>query len=255
METQILTEIGLTPGEIKTYLALLKIGSSSTGPLAKESQFSRSKLYAIRNKLEKKGLASHIDKNGVLYYQAVEPSKIKDYLKERESELKKLGEKFEQFLPRLESYQEETGKGHQVTVYQGMKGMIIAHEHTYLKLKRGEEFYYMGIPAYQPEPHHLYWQRDHQRRKEAGIKCRILFNRDTSQKILENRNQYGGCEARYMPTPIKTPAMFLIYKDTTVIFIQYPTVIAIEIISQRITDSFKAYFDEFWKRTKPFRRK
>jgi sugar-specific transcriptional regulator TrmB len=31
MNTQILEEIGLTNGEIKTYLALLKIGESSTG--------------------------------------------------------------------------------------------------------------------------------------------------------------------------------------------------------------------------------
>jgi len=31
MDTKILEEIGLTPGEIKTYLALLKLGSSSTG--------------------------------------------------------------------------------------------------------------------------------------------------------------------------------------------------------------------------------
>ncbi|GAG26288.1 unnamed protein product, partial [marine sediment metagenome] len=47
MDTKILEEIGLTQGEIKTYLALLKLGSSSTGPIAKESQVSRSKLYSI----------------------------------------------------------------------------------------------------------------------------------------------------------------------------------------------------------------
>ncbi|MEK6920853.1 MAG: hypothetical protein AABX82_03135, partial [Nanoarchaeota archaeon] len=58
---------------------------------------------------------------------------------------------------------------------------------------------------------------------------------------------YKGCEARHMPTPIKTPAMFLIYKDTVVIATQYPAVLAIEITSQEIANSFQAYFNEFWK--------
>jgi hypothetical protein len=29
--------------------------------------------------------------------------------------------------------------------------------------------------------------------------------------------------------------------------------ISIEIVSQKVTDSFRAYFDEFWKRSKPFK--
>ena len=47
METKLLEEIGFSKGEIKTYLALLKIGSSSTGSITKESDVSRSKLYII----------------------------------------------------------------------------------------------------------------------------------------------------------------------------------------------------------------
>ena len=53
MDTKILTDIGLTQGEIKVYLALLKLGKSSTGPIANEAQISRSKLYSILDKLAK----------------------------------------------------------------------------------------------------------------------------------------------------------------------------------------------------------
>lgn len=86
---------------------------------------------------------------------------------------------------------------------------MAAHEHTYLKLKKGEEYLYMGIPKYQPETHHLYWKRDHVRRTEAGIRCRLLFNADTPAETLKNRNSYRGCDARYMPFSIKTPSYFL----------------------------------------------
>jgi len=252
MEVKLLEELGLTKGEIKTYLALLKLGSSSTGPLAKEAQVSRSKLYGILDKLEKKGLASHIEKNNVIYFQAVEPIKIKNYIKEKEARLEKLKKDFEEFLPKLEEYKQQVGKVQKVTVYQGIKGLITAHEHTYLKLKKGDEFYYLGISAYQPETHHMYWQRDHVRRENLGIKCKLLFNKGTSKDILKNRNSYKLCDARYMPTDIKTPAYFLIYKDTIMIAVPSENPIAIEIISQEIADAFEAYFQEFWKRSKKF---
>lgn len=248
MNTKILEEIGLTSGEIKTYLALLKMGTSSTGPIAKESQVSRSKLYSILDKLEKKGLASHVERNGITYFQAVEPAKIKDYLKKKEEELQKLEKEFQTFLPTLELFHKEKAT-EKVCVYQGAKGLITAHEHLYLKLTKGDIYYYMGIPAFQPQPHHLYWQRDHERRIKAGIKCKLLFNKDTPKDILRNRNSYKGCEARHMPTPVKTPAMFMIYKDTVVIATQYPSVIAIEITSPQIANSFMAYFEEYWRRS------
>src|SRR3989344_1905685 len=168
MDTKILEELGLTLGEIKVYLALLKLGSSSTGPIAKESQVSRSKLYIILDKLEKKGLASHVEEKGVTYFQAAEPSKIKDYLKEKEETVKKLQQDFEKFLPQLEAFHKESGRVQRVSVYQGFKGIITAHEHIYVKLKKGEMYYYVGISKDQPEFQHIYWRKDHERRAKAG---------------------------------------------------------------------------------------
>jgi len=249
MDTKILEEIGLTPGEIKTYLALLKLGSASTGPIAKQSQVSRSKLYSILDKLEKKGLVSHVEQNNVTHFQAVEPSKIKDYLLKKEEGLKKLKIEFEQFLPQLEVAYESKEKVQNVKVYQGMNGLSTAHEHTYIKLKKGEEYYYMGIPKDQPRSHHLYWQRDHLRRIRARIKCKLLFNTETPKDVLVNRISYKGCKARYMPISIKSPTSFLIYKDTTMIYISSENPITIEILSQEIADAFKVYFEEFWKRS------
>jgi DNA-binding MarR family transcriptional regulator len=255
MDTKLLEKIGLTPGEIKAYLALLALGPSSTGPLAKKSQVSRSKLYWVMDKLEKKGLASHAERNGVIYFQAVEPTKIDDYIQEKEDELGLLREEFIKFLPELESFHKRAKETQSMTLYQGLKGLKVAHEHSYLKLKRGEEYVYMGVPAYQPETHHLYWQKDHMRRASLGIKTRLLFNNDTDGAIMENRNSYPLCDARYMPTDIKTPAYFLIYKDTVMMAIPSTNPIAIEIVSQEIADAFMAYFEEYWKRTKPFKKR
>ena len=252
MDLTILKELGLTEGEIKTYLALLKIGQNSTGPIAKESQVSRSKLYSILDKLEKKGMVSHVEKNGVIYFQAAEPTKINDYILKKQQSLNKLETDFQTFLPKLELYAKQTKKEQNVSIYQGLKGITTVHEHTYLKLKKGETYYYLGIPKNQPQIHHLFWKRDHKRREEEGINCQLLFNTDAPKKILKNRNSYKGCDARYMPTDIKTPSYFLIYKDTVAITVPSENPIAIEITSQEIADAFKAYFDAFWKGSTPF---
>jgi sugar-specific transcriptional regulator TrmB len=255
MDTKLLEKIGLTPGEIKAYMALLALGPSSTGPLAKKSQVSRSKLYWIMDKLEKKGLASHVERDGIIYFQAVEPTKIDDYIQEKEDELRSLREEFTKFLPELESYHKRAKETQSMTIYQGLRGLKVAHEHAYLKLKKGEEYVYMGIPAHQPEEHHRYWHKDHLRRVSLGIRTRLLFNRDTARGILENRNSYSLCDARYMPTDIITPAYFMIYKDTVMMAIPSTNPIAIEIVSQEIANAFIAYFEEFWKRAKQFKTK
>lgn len=246
-----LKEAGLTEGEIKVYLALLELGSSTTGPIIEKSGIARSIIYQILDKLMEKGLVSYIIKEKTKYFQAAEPNKLLEYIDEREKQLEENKKKVQALLPELLLKQKMVEKN-AANFYTGFKGIRTAHEHLYLKLKRGEEYHYLGIPAYQPEEQHLYWQRDHVRRAKAGIRCKLLFNQGTNPEVLRNRNSYKGCEARIMPTDIVTPSFFGMFKDTTLIFIQSPSAVCIEIINQDIANSFKAYFDEFWKRSMPF---
>src|SRR3989344_3779980 len=251
MDTSILKETGLTEGEIKVYLALLELGSSTTGPIIEKSRIARSIIYQILDKLMQKGLVSHITKERTKYFQAAEPSKILEYIDEREKKLEENRKRIEDILPEL-LLKQKMAKKSEANIYVGFKGLRTAHEHTYQKLKRGEMYYYLGVPAYQPAEQHIYWKKDHLRRIKAGITCRLLYNRDADPDVLKNRNSFKGAEARFMPTGIKTPACFVIFKDTTIVMLQSPTAIAVEIVNQDIADSFQAYFEEFWKRSEPF---
>ena len=252
MDTSSLKEAGLTDGEIKVYLALLELGLSTTGPIIKKSGIARSIIYQLLEKLMQKGLVSYITKEKTKYFQAAEPNKILKYIDERKKRLEENRKKAEQLLPEL-ILKQKIHKKSEANIYTGFRGIRTAHEHLYLNLKKGEEYCYLGVPAYQPEEQHIYWKKDHVRRIKKGIKCRLLFNRDTDKKTLKNRNSYKGADAKYMPSGIKTPACFMTYKDTTVIILQSPFAIAVELINQEIADSFQAYFEEFWKRSKKFK--
>lgn len=142
--------------------------------------------------------------------------------------------------------------GQPIKVYYGFEGVVKVHEDTYSHLKRGEDYYYLGIPAVQPSYYHERWKKDHERRIKAGIKCRLLFDRKTDRKILENRNSYDGSEARYMPFEVDTPTWIMGYKDTTAIVLVGKKPVTIEIKNKEIAQTFSKYFESIWKLAKPF---
>jgi HTH-type transcriptional regulator, sugar sensing transcriptional regulator len=250
MNKEIFKQIGFTDGETKVYLALLKLGSTTAGPLTHKSRVSRSKVYEILEKLMEKGLVSFIIKEKTKYFQAAEPSKIQDYLEKKEKEFQKQKQEFDKILPQLELQQKMEKTEKMAQIFTGFKGIQTVHQHLFSRLKKGEEYVYIGIPSLQEEKYVIYWDRMHLRRIKAGINCKLLFNQGTDKKHLEKRNKQKGCEARYMSIPIKTPAWIMVYKDTTAIGLPSDEEMAIEIVNQKVADSFKEYFQAFWKLSK-----
>jgi HTH-type transcriptional regulator, sugar sensing transcriptional regulator len=251
MNIDSLREAGLTDGEIKVYLALLKLGNATVGPIVEESGVARSIMHRILDRLINKGLVSYATKEKTKHYQASEPARLLDYVKERAEKLEANKKEIEAMLPQLSSLLQPT-QGTEVRVYEGFNGLITVHEHSYNKLKKGEEYFYMGIAADTPSFHQAFWEKDHKRRIKAGIKCKLLFQPDYPEEQLEWRKKLWGCEVRMLSLQLKGPAWFLGYKDVIVIGMQTNT-IAIEITNQAIAESFRSYFEEFWKQSKPLK--
>ncbi len=250
MDISILREAGLTEGEAKVYIALLELGSATTGPIVEKSGVARCIVYQLLERLAQKGLVTYVVKEKTKHFQAASPSSILDYMAERKKRLEESSRKIEEMIPKLMAMQ-KAAKVPEARLYIGFRGMVSAHENMYGKLKSGEEYYFLGIPTEQEEHFHSYWKRDHARRVKAGIKCRLLFQKDTDAKILKNRNSFAGCDARYMPSGLSAPAWIMGYKDVVVIGLQSDAPVTIEITNQQIADSFKAYFEEFWGASKP----
>ena len=251
MRQKILQDLGLTNGESRVYLALLETGESTVGPIIDKSGVTKSSIYQILLNLMDKGLVSYVIKEKTRHYQAGQPERLLDYADMLEENIKKKKSELEHFLPQLKLLQSST-KESEVRTYVGFKGVVSVHEHTYEKLKKGEEYFYLGIVGQQPKYFWSYWAKDHRRRMKAGIKCKLLFNPDTDEEILIDRTKTPGCDARYMPTKFPTPAWILGYKDVTAIGISGENAIVIEVINQKIADAFREYFNQFWKRSEKF---
>ncbi|MFC1753581.1 TrmB family transcriptional regulator [Thermoproteota archaeon] len=251
MDTKALQNIGLTDGEIRVYTAMIKLGPSTTGPITDKSRVSSSKIYHILEKLMQKGIVSYVIKEKTRYYQAEDPIKIKDYVNKKEKDFQEQKKEIDKLIPQLQIQQQLEKTKSEVQVYKGFKGIQTIIDHVYSRLKKGETFYDIGIPSFQEEKYHQYWQEeDHPRRIKLGIKIKMLFNIDTPKKVMKNRNSYWGCEARYMPIPVETPSWILVYKNVTVIILQEKEPLTIEITNDDIAHSFKQYFEAFWRLSK-----
>lgn len=250
MEDVLIQKAGLTEGEAKVYIALLELDSSTTGPLIDKSKVARSFIYNILEKLIHKGLVSYTVKNGKKFYQATSLSKIIEYIEKRKQELDKNKEEIIKILPKFELIRKSKPVT-DIQVYEGFRGIQTVFEKYHDRLKKGDEALTLGVAAFQEDKYHNYWEEDHKLRAKKGIKNRMLFNKNTDIKILKHRNQFKGCEARYMDSDIKTPAWIFIYKDVTGIFMQdKKEPLAVEIVNKEIAETFKAYFEDYWKKSK-----
>ncbi|MEK6852392.1 MAG: helix-turn-helix domain-containing protein, partial [Nanoarchaeota archaeon] len=84
---KLLKEMGLNEGEIKVYLALLKNGGSLAGRISRFTGVHRRNVYDITERLIQKGVIGYIVKNNRRIFEAVNPEKFLDILKEKESTL------------------------------------------------------------------------------------------------------------------------------------------------------------------------
>ncbi|HLC64746.1 MAG TPA: helix-turn-helix domain-containing protein [Candidatus Nanoarchaeia archaeon] len=251
-ELELVKDAGLTDGEAKVYIALLELGSSTTGPIIMKSGVARSFIPHILKKLIEKGLASYITQKKVKYYRASEPARILDEIEKRRQNLEQSKEKISKLLPQL-SMLRQANPATDIQVYEGFRGLQTAFEHYHTRVKKGGEILSLGIYAFQEEKYHDYWKEDHEKRVKEGIRCRMLFNKGTDKNILKNRNSYKYCDSRYMASDVKTPSWIFIYNDVSQIFLQdKKQPVVVEIINKQIAETFRSYFNDYWSKTKPF---
>ena len=93
-----LTNLGLTHGEAKVYLAMIQFGPSRIGKIVDISGVSQSKIYNVLDRLILKGLASYNIQENIKHFQALEPSRLHEYIQKKEDEIKRQKEGITQLV-------------------------------------------------------------------------------------------------------------------------------------------------------------
>ena len=244
LKIELLEEIGLTKAEIKVYLALLELGESTTGPLVDKSGASSSKIYEVLEKLLQKGLVSFVIKSGMKYFAASEPSRLLDYLKEKESLLLQQEQELQKMLPELELKKKLSEYKSEATIYKGMKGLETAFKDVFATLKKGDTNYVFVVGELD-EPMNNFFRQQYELRAQAGIKTKTIFS-ESGRKYYESRKNIPLFEGKVIGTTT-SPATVNIYGSKVNIRMgTSKNVICVVIDNKDLARTFLEQFTVLW---------
>ncbi len=242
-------KVGLTNSEIAVYSALVKLRSSTTGPIVKEAGISSGKIYEILDKLIAKGLVSYIVKAGRKYFQLTEPGRFKDYVEAQERELEKVkGElggmvrHFEEVLNKKEEFQS-------AEIFEGREGFKTFADFCMRVLKKDSDYCILGVSKEVNELFGAYlleWQKE---RTAKGVKLRVIYDED-ARGDGKKREKLKNTEVRYLPAEMKTPALIEIFEDYVATIIVVPKPVIFLIRSKEAAHSYLQYFNLVWKQAR-----
>lgn len=246
MDEKILEKLGFTQGEIKVYLALLKLGKSSSGKIVDNSNVSKSKVYEILERLTNKGITSQIIENKIKVFQAMHPKELLILYEKQEEEFKKTKKELKKILPDYENLYNLQEK-QEVTVYKGYEGIKKVLNMVIETLNEEETFYVFVTPT-TPKKFTYFYEFDRKRIKKK-IHLNIIYNNEVdieSVKLIKKRDKKY-FHPKFLGNGFNTPAVFNIFNDKTAIIIWNQDPITIFIENKETSDSFKKYFDILWK--------
>jgi len=248
MIEQSLRKIGLTDGETKVYLALLELGSTTSGKITKRCAISGSKVYEVLDRLQNKGLTNFIIKNGVKHFDAASPERILDYLGERGNEIEKEKASIQKIIPQLIA-KRAVSEPSVAKIFTGWEGLKTANEDIITTLKKGEEWLSMGLTE-QPKLWEEYFTKRQIVRAKKGIIHKHLIN-EKYKAIHTRRKGLAKTELRFLSKELEMPTSIEIYGDKVIIMLitkENPMAIMIE--NSAIAKSFRKYFYVLWNNAK-----
>ncbi len=244
MKQHLLKEIGLTKWESQTYIAVLELGSTTTGPLVKKSLIPQSKIYGVLDSLTEKGLVSYIIKGKIKYFQAVNPKRILQLFKEKENQMEKM-------LMQLE--QKQTQDTQSVELFSGMKAIKMMFIGMVESIKEKEEWYGFskGETVKNPEIEDFYeWWGTQKKIRNINDHLLIsLKNKKNFEKSIEKDSlKIVKKITRY--SSISFPGDVAIFKNQVVILNWQENPSAILITNANLAQEYKDFFLGLWKLAK-----
>lgn len=241
---QILNQLGLSKNEAQVYEALLKIGEAGVKKISQEAQIHTRNTYDVLNRLLEKGLVFIVLKGKENHYQAVNPNKLMELVKEEKSAL-------DSVLPDLKKLMKTKAASREVMIYKGFEGWK-----QYIRdiIRIGQDISTIGAKGSWTDermrPTLDLFNREAQKRK---MKVRLLFEWEVKEREKEIASKLKNCEYAFMPKKYSTTSEVDIFGNHLVVAsnikagkIDDGTAFTV-IINQQIADAFRVWFELMWR--------
>src|SRR3989338_858287 len=234
MNEKLLKGIGLTDMEIKVYLALLKEGSSLAGDMTRNTGIHRRSVYDAIERLIEKGLVSYIKTNNRKYFEAVNPERLLEILKEKEDNIKTL-------LPELKLLKETSKEKKETLFFRGKQALRTVFDD---QIRIGKEICIFGDAVNVKEILKYYFPKFDKLRVEKKIRVRMVF--DESARTNKQLKKIPLSKIKFIKKGSIGSMSSYIYGDniTIVTWSENPTAILIR--EKAVAEGFRSYFNFIW---------
>lgn len=233
MNEKMLEQAGLTKSEAKVYLALLELGSSLAGLITRKTGLHRRSVYDTIERLIQKGLVSYIKKNNRKYFEAANPERLLEILREKEENIK-------QAMPELESKFNFIKEKTETVFYRGKQALKTVFDD---QIKEGKEILIFGAASNADQIVKYYFSKYDKQRIKNKIRVKAIFNQKLAKKIPLS-------EIKYLPKEYSSHTATNIYGNKVAIILWSDEPFAILINQKEIADSYRSYFELMWKLAK-----
>jgi sugar-specific transcriptional regulator TrmB len=230
MNLGLLEDLGLTKTEAKVYLALIELGASRAGIITRKTGIHRRNVYDAIEMLIQKGLISYIKENNIKLYEAVDPNRLLEILKEREHNLQSM-------LPELESKFKFVQAKKETIFYRGKQALKSIFDD---QIKEGKEILVLGACPFAKDIVKYYFSKYDSERKNKKIKVKAIFTKRVDYEIPLS-------EIKYLPKEFDSPSATNIYGNKVAIILWTEEPFAILINQKEIADAYRNYFELMWK--------
>ncbi len=236
---------GLDKKEAKVYLAALELGPTSVLELARRTQFPRTTLYPILDRLKTQGVFRMGKKKTATVFIAEPPARLAEIMHEREGQVEKS-------IHGLELLQETAQGRPGVVFYEGTEGFkrlwkLVLHSGVkeYRLLTSG-----IGLRDYVKEPYLI--NRIIEERKKLGIKSLQLIRDGRVAREIIAKDHEELRESRLLPSTVELPATVLIFASQVAFITSRHENTMIILASGDVAATYKTLFDLVWeKATRP----
>lgn len=240
-----LKEYGLDKYESMVYLALLKIGLSTSSIVSKESKVPYGRIYSVLSSLESKGFIKTYSGRPKRFL-AIEPRVILNkFIDKKLLEIEAIQKENDKFIQELEglSKKEKTEPLEVVNIIEGRKNYLNLSVKLHKKAHKEWRTIHR-LPIYQP---HLQSYYEAARR---GVKIRILTH--ITEENQENLRIWKKLNVSIRNLK-RIPSTFTAIDDTDVILRlseSAPSYISLHIQNPALAKTLADYFDGLWKDAK-----
>jgi predicted transcriptional regulator len=242
MYLELFQKLGLVKNEARIYETLLREGESSVGHISTKSKVHRRNVYDTLNRLMEKGLVFEIAEKTENRYQAVDPQKLMELIREKQNIL-------EEVMPDLEKLYKTTPHKEEVYIYRGPEGWK-----NYMRdiLKTGEPAYFIAAKGgwLDSRVQHFFPNFEEEAKKK-GLEYFHLFDHEVKEGCPEIIPHIGK-NYKFLPKGYSTPAAIDVFGDHVNIISgmhlggldeEFSLTV---IVNPQIAEAFRTWFKFMW---------